>query len=127
MRTLLSFLIGFIIAFIFIKNSSCKCSSLKDEIIAKLGRQAARWTTAAAQDKNLMIKVLHANYGMAFLNAIKEISTSEEFKRATGLDIMRFENEILYIQDNVTRSLNRKCKGFGPKQTYLTGIGGEGT
>ena len=64
MNSILVFLIGFLVAFIFIKNSSCKCSGVKDEIIAKLGRQAARWTTAAAQDKNLMIRVLHANYGM---------------------------------------------------------------
>ena len=125
-KILLSFLVGFILAFIFIKNSSCNCVKVKDDVVSKLGRQAARWTTAAAQDKNLMIQVLHANYGMAFLLAIQEIATGKEFYRATGLDLMRFENEILFLQDKVTRKLNRQCKGFGPKKTYLTGIGGEG-
>ena len=53
-------------------------------IIKVLTRQAARWSTAAKQDKNSMVAVLHANYGAGYLWALKDIASSEQIKSATG-------------------------------------------
>jgi len=91
-----------------------------------LGRQAARWSTAARQDKNSMIAVLHANYGVGYLLAIQDIATPAEFKEATGIDFQRFKSEILKTQDAATRKMARLCPRYAPKKTYLTKIGGEG-
>ena len=62
-------LFGFAVMFFFneLKN---KCilgidKQLKKNI-QKLIRQASRWSTAAAQDDNTMIALLHANYGGSF-------------------------------------------------------------
>ena len=96
-----------------------------DEIIRILIRQASRWTTAARQDTNMLITVLHANYGAGYLWALKDIANSDQIKKATGVDILKFEAEVVKTQDEVTRRLSKLCKGFAPKKSYLTQFGGE--
>ena len=96
-----------------------------DEIIRILIRQASRWTTAARQDTNMLITVLHANYGVGYLLALKDIANSVQIKKATGVDILKFEAEVVKTQDLVTRRLSKLCKGFAPKKSYLTQFGGE--
>ena len=103
-----------------------KCQEMQDNFIRILTRQSARWITAARQDKNMMIKVLHANYGLGYFWAIKDIANGEDFKRATGLDLLKFENEIVQTQDEVTIEMSRLCKNWGPKKSYITKIAGEG-
>ena len=96
-----------------------------DDIIRILIRQASRWTTAARQDTNMLITVLHANYGAGYLWALKDIANSDQIKKATGVDILKFEAEVVKTQDEVTRRLSKLCKGFAPKKSYLTQFGGE--
>ena len=69
-------------------------NSIVNKVINVLVRQASRWATAAKQDKNSMIAVLHANYGAGYLWALKDIATTEQIKAATGIDMLKFEREI---------------------------------
>lgn len=107
----------------FIKNNA-KSYSIK--IIKKLVRQAARWSTAAIQDESPMIAVLHANYGAGYLWSLKDIATDSEIESATGIDIKKFEKEIVMAQDYATKKMIGKCPEFAPKSSYLTKLGGEG-
>lgn len=105
------------------KNS--KSSNNKDESIKILIRQAARWTTAAEQDENSMIAVLHANYGAGYLWALKDIATENEIKR-NGVDPVKFEKAIVQVQDAATKRMASLCPEYAPRQSYLTTLGGEG-
>ena len=49
-------------------------------IIQTLVRQSARWS-AAKQDKSVMIKVLHTNYGAGYLWALHEWANPEKSKK----------------------------------------------
>ena len=91
-----------------------------------LVRQAARWSTAAEQDESAMIAVLHANYGAGYLWAIKDIATTQEVEAATGINMSRFEREIVRVQDEATMRMARLCPQYAPTSTYLTSVGGEG-
>jgi len=95
--------------------------------IQTLVRQAARWSTAAKQDDSSMIAVLHANYGAGYLWAVKDIATDDQIEKATGIDIRKFENEIIQIQDQATVRMSQLCSGYGPEPSYLTALGGEGS
>jgi len=97
-----------------------------EKMLKILTRQAARWSTAAKQDENAMIAVLHANYGAAYLLAIKDIATAAQIKAATGIELSRFEEQILAAQDAATRKMAGLCPKYAPDPTYLTKIGGEG-
>ena len=73
-----------------------------------------------------MIAVLHANYGAGYLWALKDIANPTEISLAAGINLKKFESEILRVQDNATREMIAQCPSFGPDPTYLTSIGGEG-
>lgn len=105
---------------------SYKSENSKDEIIGTLIRQAARWSTAAAQDENPMVAVLHANYGAGYLWALKDIATDDEIKQASGIDVLRFKKEVVEAQDIATLKMIKVCPKFAPVRTYLTSLSGEG-
>ena len=90
-------------------------SSSSDDMIRILYRQAARYSVASLQDAAEVIQVLHANYAMGYLLAIKDIASSEDFERATGEDLLKFERKIASIQDMATSRLVES----NPKMTTL--------
>ena len=120
------FFLIILLVIIFLFPINKKCQDDRDNIIRILARQSARWITAAKQDKNPMIKVLHANYGAGYWWALRDVATSEDFKRATGLDLLKFEKEITTVQDAATQEMAGKCPEWAPKKSYLTKIAGEG-
>ena len=73
MKLIYGIILGMIIMYIITNNNGKKNNREKQIEFAaqKLVRQAARWSTAAKQDKNSMIAVLHANYGAGYLWALK--------------------------------------------------------
>ena len=124
---ILGVLIGIVIMFLLYyisKYSSSKCRSLS-EVVQILVRQAARWTTAASQDENPMIAILHANYGTGYLWALQDIATDDQINRYTNIDFQKFKDSITKVQDKVTKKMVEVCPKFSPNRTYLTDIGGE--
>ena len=129
------FIYGLIIGIVlmyFLNEIKNKCligtdsNSLVNKVINILVRQASRWATAAKQDKNSMIAVLRANYGAGYLWALKDIATTEQIKAASGIDMLKFEREIVSVQDMVTKKMAKLCPKYAPKPSYLTKLGGEG-
>jgi hypothetical protein len=74
-----------------------------------LYRQTARWAAAAIQDESELIALLHANYATGYLWALKDIVSSEDFKKITNVDFLEFENKIVDIQDSITKRFISKC------------------
>jgi hypothetical protein len=128
---ILGIVIGMLIMFTFMKiiengfllNST---NHQKTQDIKTLVRQGARWSTAADQDNNAMVAVLHANYGAGYLWALKDIATDNEIKRASNIDIKKYEQDIIDIQDKSTKKMIKLCPEYAPKSSYLTNIAGEG-
>lgn len=81
-----------------------------------LYRQAARYAVASSQDEAVIIKVLHANYAMGYLLALKDLVPADEFKRVTGKNLLDFEQEIARIQDAATLALVKTCPDLTPKE-----------
>ena len=108
------------------KNSNDDDNMLKSDVIKKLVRQAARWSTAARQDESLMIKVLHACYGAGYLWALKDIASNDEIEKYANIDMFKFEDEITSTMDKAQMELASTCSKYPPKITYLTKVAGEG-
>lgn len=128
---LIGLLVGIIFTYSLIQiNKNCIIESdskkLLDEKINILVRQTARWSTAATQDEAPLIAVLHANYGVGYLGALKNIATDEQIYSATGIDIKKFEKAVVDAQDYATVNAVKTCPQYGPQPTYLTGLSGEG-
>ncbi len=72
-------------------------------------RQAARWSTAATQDEHPFIAVLHANYGVAYALALRQVASDQEIMAKTGVDPWELEHKVIAIQDDAALDLSRKC------------------
>jgi len=121
-------ILGMILMYILMNNTNKKNNMEKQiEFTAKkLVRQAARWSTAAKQDKNAMIAVLHANYGAGYLWALKDIIKTDIIEKKTKIDMSEFEDEIVKIQDEATQNMAKMCPEYAPESSYLTSLAGEG-
>lgn len=117
-------LLFILLLFIIIKNFDQKDCE-KTQAIKTLVRQAARWSTAANQDKSPIIAILHANYGAGYLWALKDIATDNEIEKATGIDVLKFRDEIIKVQDNASKKMLMTCPKFSPEKTYLSQIAKE--
>ena len=93
------------------------------ETIEILARQAARWSTAARQDANPFIANLHGGYGAAYVFALRQVASDEEIRRATGLDAIAFEREIVAIQDVAARRLLRVAPQLAPRNSLARTAG----
>ncbi len=123
--------IGFILMYIvnqilskcWISNNSKK---FHNQLINKLVRQTARWATAASQDDNPVIEVLHANYAAGYLWALKDIATNNDIESATKIDMKKFQKNVVEIQDKANKKLVKLCPNFiKTDNIYLAKIGGE--
>jgi hypothetical protein len=73
-----------------------------EQAVWTLYRQSARYLVASLQDESEVIRVLHANYAMGYLLAIKDVVTDSEFERITGVRRADFEHKIVAAQDIAT-------------------------
>ena len=89
-------------------------------------RQSSRWAVAAEQDKSPISALLHANYGAGFLWALMDIATEEEINKAADIDLVKFKQKILRIQDKATKKVSRECPDFAKHiDKELAKIGGD--
>jgi hypothetical protein len=90
------------------------CAS-QTEIARSLFVQMARWSTAATQDANPVIAVLHANYGVGYMMALQSIAGDDELERMIGVsDLRRLFREVENVQHEATRHLARTCPAAAP-------------
>lgn len=85
------------------------------ETIQILARQAARWTTAARQDANPFIANLHANYGAAYVFALRQVASDAQIRQVLGIDGADLERQIVAVQDQVAARIGRACPGIVPR------------
>lgn len=115
-----------IVAAIFVFMCLRNGNGASKSSIEKLVRQTARWATAAQQDASPLISMLHANYAAGYLWALKDIATPSEIHKATGVDLKRFEEHIVNVQDATTKKVIKVCPQFkGEVDLYLATIAGE--
>lgn len=89
-------------------------------------RQSARYAHAARQDKDILIALLHANYGSGYLFAAKDIYPENEL-----IDLFpsynkykEFTREIINIQDEVNRRAVTECPKLITNKDIITVMSG---
>lgn len=101
----------------------CIYSSRKVPPIKKLAQQSAKWGTMAQQDDSPIIAMLHANYAVGYLWALKDIASPKEIFKQTGLNLEQFEEHVVNLQSMVTKKVLKKCPELaGEVDLYLSSI-----
>ena len=95
----------------------------KKHPIKKLMQQSAKWATMAQQDESPIVAVLHANYAMGYLWAIKDIASPKDVNRETGINLQQFEEHVVNVQSMVTKRVIKQCPELaGEIDLYLSSI-----
>ncbi len=104
-----------------------RTEKVSPDVIRQLIRQTSRWATASTQDQNPLIAVLHANYATGYLSALQEITRDSEIESAMGptFNIVKFNEEILSVQDKATQQMIGYCPDYVPQNPYLAKIARE--
>ena len=109
-------LLGIVILFLMSRRSN-------PDNVKKLIKQAARYATTAQQDSSSLKSLLHANYAAAYLLAAKDIASTREIHSATSIDVKKFEEHIVNVQEMVTDKVIKKCPEIvGQVDMYLSSI-----
>ena len=88
-----------------------------------LMKKCASWATTAQQDTSPYLSVMHANYAMGYLSALKDIASPQQIHRATGVDFKNFEGHIINLQEMINTRMKTKVPEFaGEVNMYLTAI-----
>lgn len=91
-------------------------SASSDEQIRTLYRQTARYAVASTQDESPVVRMLHANYAMGYLMALKDLVQPEQFYRVTGIEMNTFERKVAQVQDAATLGLVSENPNLIPEQ-----------
>lgn len=83
--------------------------------IHALVRQVYRWHVASTQDEHPIIKMLHSNYAVGYIGALRSIATENQVFAATGLSLGELEAEVIAEQDAALIAFVSKCPGMIPK------------
>jgi hypothetical protein len=81
---------------------------MTDEDLRGLVRQATRWAYAGSQDNDPIVKHLHLNYAVAYLDILREAAPPERIRSLTGMDIITAQDWTRNAQDRVQRALIQK-------------------
>jgi hypothetical protein len=95
----------------------------KDDMIKALLRQTTRWAVASQQDKSPMVAVLHANYAIGYLMALRDIASEKEINRFVNL--YKLNKLLLQIQDAAAMKTIKYCPEFASelnKELALIGM-----
>ena len=89
-------------------------------------RAAARYAVAAEQDEKPMIQVLHANYAMGYMLALREIASDMEVYQVTGYDPHAMFKWLLEVQDRAAKAVVAVCPELVPGPEWVARLAGEG-
>lgn len=122
--------IGFILTILFRSNftfTDLDNQNYKDFAIKKLLRASSRWLVAAENDLTPLISLLHAQYGVSWWFALKDIATDSEIEKATGINVKEHEKQITGVQDVVTKRVVMECPKFAKNMNkYFVLTSGQG-
>jgi len=94
--------------------------------IHTLLRHAARWAVAATQDREPVIRVLHANYAVGYILALRDVASDAQVLQVTGYDPYTLFTELVQLQDEALRHATAGCPHLIPAPQWLAEIAGEG-
>lgn len=98
-----------LIFYLVVKYFSDGNENSKKNLIKKLLKQSTKFIVSSEQDNASIISLLHANYGVAYFYALKNIASDEEIEQLGNIDIQEFEKQITSVQDIATKNVVKKC------------------
>ena len=81
--------------------------------------QSSRWMINASKDTNPLPQIMHANYAVATLLALKSMGKDEELRRLLGPEASKLEQltqSAMSIQDSSAKRIVAVCPVMAPRK-----------
>lgn len=82
--------------------------------LSKVVKEAARWSAVSDQDANDLLKLVHATYAVAYVNAARSLAQDEELERAAKVKVDELHSQVTTQQQAVIQKLGAKYPGMLP-------------
>ena len=92
------------------RGSSRQTKSMVKEAV----RNSAHWSTAADQDSNPLLGVMHANFAHAYLNIARTLTSDAEVEEAAQVRLDEFSRSVAQTQRNAVQRLLAQCPSVRP-------------
>lgn len=86
-------------------------------------RRAAQWSTSAQQDNHAVLRLVHVNYAIAQINALRVILSDYDIERITSVKPKEMIAALREQQSQAIRKVSESCAGLQLKgvQGNVTG------
>lgn len=74
--------------------------------------EAAQWSAASAQDTNALLALVHATYGVAYLNVARSLASDADIERHCNLRLDEFAGQLTNTQQSAMRNVTGQCKSL---------------
>ena len=82
--------------------------------LSKIIKEAARWSAVSDQDANDLLKLVHATYAVAYVNAARALAQDEELERAAKVKVDELHAQVTAQQQAAIQKLGAKYPGMLP-------------
>ena len=89
----------------------------------QLLQEAARWSAVSEQDSNALLRVMHATYAMAYVNAARSLAEDSDLQRVTGVRVEELHAHVQTAQQESIQKIGSVCPEVVPEgaQVLYTG------
>ena len=89
----------------------------------QLVQEAARWSAVSEQDSNPLLRVMHATYAMAYVNAARCLADDGDLRRVTGVHVEELHATVQTAQQGSIQKIGSVCPEVVPEgaQVLYTG------
>lgn len=110
-------LFGFIAVVVMWTVSSNKTTrtALDSRAIKDLVKSASQWNSRAAQDTNVLIGLMNANYAMAYLNVARSIGSDAAIEEHAGVAVDELIKDLETTQTYAIQRLTSTCPSATPQ------------
>lgn len=97
-----------------------KYSSHQIRTVQKMVRQASKWHTMANQDSNLLITLIHLNYGLSYAKIAVQLTSPEDIEKISGIDIETLIHQLEKKQNSVIDQIGAETPEMKVNAEYAT-------
>lgn len=94
-----------------------------NDAIQRLVSQSSQWGMAASQDSSILLRLMHANYAIAYLRAAKLLASEQDIKKITSIDVYELQRALEDQQQNEVARLADTCPALKSETSMTVGAG----
>ena len=121
--TRIGMVLGAVVLLSFVSSWTAATPTSSGSHVRMLVREGARYSTMSKQDTNPLVAVMHATYGIAYLEAARKFATDSDISRIAGMKASDLYHHAQKRQQQAIKHISTTCKAVGPEGEVASATG----